>query len=79
MDLLQVIIAVFFSILGILLILSVKYFKKIREDAIKSRGEGSSEKNEYKGILRLLWANKLLGGISIVIGWLVLLIMVVGQ
>ena len=69
-----VIIAAFFTIIGILLILSVKYFKKIRDEAINSRGEGSPEKNEYKGILRLLWVNKLLGGISIVIGWFFLLI-----
>lgn len=71
------IIAVFFTILGILLILSVKFFKRIREKAINSRGEGLTEMKEYKGILRLLWVNKLLGGISIVIGWLFLLIMMV--
>ncbi len=78
MDLfLLVIIAVFFTILGILLVLSVKPFKKFREDAINSRGKDSTEENEYKGILRLLWANKLLGGISIAIGWIFLFVMAV--
>jgi len=74
-----IIIALFFSILGILLIVSVNFFKKLRDEAINSRSRDSKEKNEYKGILRLLWVNKLLGGISIVIGWFVLLIMVVVQ
>ncbi len=60
-----IIIAVFFTIFGILLILSVDILKMFREVAMNTRGKDSKETTEYKGILRLLWVNKLLGWLTI--------------